>query len=137
MIATISEGLAFLVGVGVWLMVTIGLMVLFEKPYHAVNEALGPYRVAGTLWGIVCLLAGGAWLFTGWLAVSNWFAVHVTLSLWLGEVVAALFVGFWVVWFIWMIVTAVREPRSRPEEPEQTQFDLEGKTVTEHEGREP
>src|SRR4051812_19994004 len=114
MIATISEGLAFLVGVGVWLMVTIGLMVLFEKPYHAVNEALGPYRVAGTLWGIVCLLAGGAWLFTGWLAVSNWFAVHVTLSLWLGEVVAALFVGFWVVWFIWMIVTAGGGARRPP-----------------------
>jgi hypothetical protein len=99
-----------LVGFGVWVLVSIAVVMLFEKPYDAIDAALAPYKVAGVLFVSCRSVVVFLWLGVGFFA-AEWFAEHRTLSLWIAALVAIGFVGFWLVFAVYTIVELIRAPK--------------------------
>ena len=110
-----KEAVAFLVGFGLWFLVTLAIGIWLEKPSHAVMAALAPYRAVGVILWLVGFGVVAVWFLLG-LGFGEYCADHlVMLSWWIAWIVAT---GV-AVWFVGsMVIDLVRpsRPTSGPKE---------------------
>jgi hypothetical protein len=110
---SVKDAVAFLVGFGLWLLVTIGIVGVFGKPLRAFNRALPKNSVLTIVVGANEIVIAFGWLALG-LGFGEWVAQHfATAASW----AAFLTVAGCVLWFNWtfvkILIEASRTPGSR------------------------
>jgi hypothetical protein len=109
----VKDAVAFLVGFGLWFLVTIGIVGVYGKPFRAFNRALPKNSVLTIVVGANEIVIALGWLAFG-LGFGEWVAQHfATGASW----AAFLAVAGCVLWFNWtfvkILIEALRTPGSR------------------------
>ena len=105
-----KDAVAFLVGFGLWFLVTIGIVGVYWKPFRAFNRALPRKSVLTIVVGANEIVIALGWLALG-LGLGEWVAQHfATAASW----AALLVVAGCVLWFNWTFVKILIEARRTP-----------------------
>jgi hypothetical protein len=106
----VKDAVAFLVGFGLWFLVTIGIVGVYGKPFRAFNRALPKNSVLTIVVGANEIVIALGWLALG-LGLGEWVAQHfATAASW----AAFLAVAGCVLWFNWTFVKILIEAWRTP-----------------------
>ena len=101
-------------GFALWLLVTGGIVSVFEKPFRAFEDALPKNPILTFVIGVLEVIIVLGWIGIGF-GLGDYVAEHfATAAAWVVVIAIVGFVLFWVGAFVWIVIGALRAPRLRP-----------------------